>query len=100
MDQTATAQPMPGMKSMMYIMPVMMLVWFNSYAAGLSFYYFVSNLISYLQQLIIKRSINEDKILEQLNQNQKKPKKKSKFQARLEEMSKQRGGNYPVRKKR
>lgn len=99
MEQTATTQPMPGMKLMMYIMPVMMLVWFNSYASGLSFYYFVSNFISYIQQLVIKRSINEEKVLAKLNQNQKKPPKKSKFQARLEEMSKQRG-NYPPPKKR
>lgn len=98
MDQTATAQPMPGMKLMMYLMPVMMLVWFNSYASGLSFYYFVSNVISYLQQIIIKRTINEDKLLSKMKENQKKPVKKSNFQARLEEMAKQRG-SVPARKK-
>ena len=89
MDQTATAQPMPGMKIMMYIMPVMMLVWFNSYASGLTFYYFVSNVISYIQQLVIKRNINEEKVLLKLKENQKKPIKKSRFQTRLEEMQKQ-----------
>ena len=91
MDQTQTAQPVPGMKIMMYMMPVMMLVWFNSYAAGLSVYYFFSNVISYLQQIVIKRSINEEKILNKLKENQKKPVKKSKFQERLELMAKQRG---------
>ncbi len=91
MDQTQSAQPVPGMKVMMYMMPVMMLVWFNSYAAGLSVYYFFSNVISYLQQIVIKRSINEEKILNKLKENQKKPVKKSKFQERLEVMAKERG---------
>lgn len=91
MDQTQTAQPVPGMKVMMYMMPVMMLVWFNSYAAGLSVYYFFSNVISYLQQIVIKRSIDEEKILNKLKENQKKPVKKSKFQERLELMAKERG---------
>ncbi len=98
MDQTATAQPMPGMKLMMYLMPVMMLVWFNSYASGLSFYYFVSNVISYLQQIIIKRTINEDRILAKIKEHQKKPVKKSSFQTRLEEMAKQRG-SVPAKKR-
>jgi YidC/Oxa1 family membrane protein insertase len=91
MDQTQTAQPVPGMKIMMYMMPVMMLAWFNSYAAGLSVYYFFSNVISYLQQIVIKRSINEEKILNKLKENQKKPVVKSKFQTRLEQMAKERG---------
>jgi YidC/Oxa1 family membrane protein insertase len=91
MDQTQTTQPVPGMKLMMYLMPVMMLVWFNSYAAGLSVYYFFSNVISYLQQIVIKRSINEEKILNKLKENQKKPVQKSKFQERLEQMAKERG---------
>ena len=91
MDQTQTAQPVPGMKVMMYMMPVMMLVWFNSYAAGLSVYYFFSNVISYIQQIVIKRSIDEEKILNKLKENQKKPVKKSKFQERLELMAKERG---------
>lgn len=91
MQQTDTGQQqMPGMKMMMYLMPVMMLLWFNSYASGLSFYYFVSNLITFLQMYLIKRNINEDKILAKLNANQKKPQKKSNFQARLEKMARER----------
>ena len=89
MDQTSTAQPMPGMKVMMYIMPVMMLVWFNSYASGLSLYYFFSNVFSYIQQVVTKRLVNEDKLLHKLKENQKKPVKKSGFQARLEKMAKE-----------
>jgi len=91
MSQTDTGQQMPGMKMMMYLMPVMMLLWFNSYASGLSFYYFVSNLITFLQMTLIKRSINEEKILAKLTLNQKKaPKKKSSFQDRLEKMARER----------
>ena len=91
MAQTDTGQQqLPGMKVMMYMMPVMMLLWFNSYASGLSFYYFVSNLITFLQMYLIKRSINEEKILAKLNANQKKPQKKSSFQARLEKMARER----------
>ncbi len=91
MDQTQTAQPVPGMKVMMYMMPVMMLFWFNSYAAGLSVYYFFSNVFSYLQQIIVKRFIDEEKILNKLKENQKKPVKKSKFQDRLDQLAKDRG---------
>jgi YidC/Oxa1 family membrane protein insertase len=77
------------MKVMMYIMPVMMLVWFNSYASGLSLYYFFSNVFSYIQQVVTKRLVNEDKLLHKLKENQKKPVKKSGFQARLEKMAKE-----------
>ena len=81
---------MPGMQSMMYLMPVMMLFWFNNYSAGLSYYYFLSNLITIGQTVIIRRFVDDDAVLAKLNANKKKPKKKSKFQARLEEMAKQR----------
>jgi YidC/Oxa1 family membrane protein insertase len=81
---------MPGMQSMMYLMPVMMLFWFNNYSAGLSYYYFLSNLITIGQTVIIRRFVDDEAVLAKLNANKKKPKKKSKFQARLEEMAKQR----------
>ncbi len=91
MSQTDTGQGMPGMKMMTYMMPIMMLLFFNNYASGLSFYYFVSNVITFIQMWVIKRSINEEKILKRLNQNQKKPaKKRSNFQSRLEKMARER----------
>ncbi|RLD66695.1 MAG: membrane protein insertase YidC [Bacteroidetes bacterium] len=90
--QGANAQ-MPGMKTMMYMMPVMMLFWFNNYSAGLSYYYFLSNLITVGQTLIIRRFVDDEAVLKKLNENKKKPKKKSKFQSRLEDMAKQRGYN-------
>ncbi len=87
-EMTQSTSQMPGMKGMMYMMPVMMLVFFNNYASGLSYYYFVSTLITILQTVLIRRFVDEDAILAKLNTNQKKPKKKSGFQARIEEMQK------------
>lgn len=94
MGMGATAEgPMAAqMKIMMYLMPVMMLFFFNSYPAGLSYYYFLANVISLLQTLIIQKVfINEDAIRAKLEANKKRPKanKKSKFQQKLEEMAKQ-----------
>lgn len=81
---------MPGMKYMMYLMPVIFLAVMNSYAAGLSWYYFLANVITFLQTFIMKKMIDDGKIREQLLANMKKPEKKSSFQAKLEEMAKQR----------
>lgn len=81
---------MPGMKYMMYLMPVIFLAVMNSYAAGLSWYYFLANIITFLQTWLMKKFIDDGKIREQLLANMKKPEKKSGFQAKLEEMSKQR----------
>ncbi len=87
-SQTTTVQG--PMKSLQYIMPVMLLFFFNSYAAGLTYYYFISNLVSLGQIFLFKRFINEDKIKQTLEENKKKNanKKKSKFQSRLEEAMK------------
>ncbi len=87
-EMTQSSAQMPGMKGMMYMMPVMFLFFFNSYAAGLSYYYFVSTLITIGQTILIRQFVDEKAILAKLKANQKKPVKKSKFQARLEEMSK------------
>ncbi|MBO4369965.1 MAG: membrane protein insertase YidC [Paludibacteraceae bacterium] len=88
-DANASSAQMPGMKVMMYLMPVMFLGIFNDYASGLCYYYFISSLITILQNLIFRWSINDEKMLAQLRENMKKPRKKSKFQQRLEEMQKQ-----------
>lgn len=81
---------MPGMKYMMYLMPVIFLAVMNSYSAGLSWYYFLANIITFLQTWLMRKLIDDGKIREQLLANMKKPEKKSAFQARLEEMTKQR----------
>tara|TARA_B100000287_G_C20293879_1_gene647024 strand:- start:382 stop:666 length:285 start_codon:yes stop_codon:yes gene_type:complete len=83
----ATGQ-MAQMKWMMYLMPIMFLGFFNSYAAALSYYYFLANMITFSQQFVMKRFIDEKAILSELERNKKKPKKKSKFQKKLEELQK------------
>lgn len=83
----------PGMKMMMYMMPVMMLFWFNSYASGLSYYYFLANVFTIGQTWIIRRFfVDEGKVLARLEQNKKKPVKKSTWQKRLEDAAKKKGG--------
>jgi len=96
-QMTATTnQQMPGMKFMMYFMPVMLLFWFNNYASGLSYYYFLANIITFIQMYVIKRFIDEEEILRKLTENaNKKTSTKSKFQQRLEKMAKQRGVKLP-----
>jgi YidC/Oxa1 family membrane protein insertase len=97
-QQAASSQAMPGMKTMMYIMPVMFLFILNNYSAGLSYYYLLANLITIGQTYAIRAFVDEDKIRAQLQANKKKPLKKSNFQKRLEDMAKQRGVQ-PNRKK-
>ena len=81
---------MPNMKFIMYLSPLMMLVFFNNYASGLSLYYFVSNLITIGIMLVIKNFIiDEDKIHAKIQENKKKPKKQNKFQRKMSEMMEQ-----------
>lgn len=82
---------LPGMKTMMYLMPIMFLGLFNNYASGLSYYYLLANLITFAQMYIFRISINEDKLRAKIEENKKKPVKKSAFQKRLEDAAKQRG---------
>jgi YidC/Oxa1 family membrane protein insertase len=84
----AGSTQMPGMKTMMYLMPVMFLGFFNSYASALSYYYFLTNIITFGQMAIFNRMVNEDAIRTKIAANKKKPVKKSGFQRRLEEMQK------------
>lgn len=92
-QMTAGTSQMPGMQTMMYMMPIMFLFIFNGYASALSYYYFLANVTTFAQMAIIKRFVDDDAILKKLNENKKKPVKKSKFQTRLEEMAKQKGVN-------
>ncbi|MBE9510333.1 MAG: membrane protein insertase YidC, partial [Bacteroidetes bacterium] len=79
---------MPGMKGMMYIMPVMFMLILNKFSAGLTYYYFLANIITFGQNLITKRFIDEEAILKKLQENKKKPAQKSKWQKRLEAAAK------------
>jgi len=90
MNSSMATGQMAQMKWMMYLMPVMFLGFFNNYAAGLSYYYFLANMFTFSQQYFMKRFIDEDAILTQLEENKKKPAKpKSKFQKKLEAMQKE-----------
>jgi len=92
MANTPTNDQMGGgmMKWMMYLMPLMFLFMFNNYASGLSYYYFISTLISIGQTYAIRATVDEKKMLEELHAkrsiNAKKPAKKSGFMSRLEKM--------------
>ena len=88
MQANPSNNQMPGMKWMMYLMPVMFLVFFNEYAAGLSYYYFLSLLITIAQTYAFRYIIKEDKVRAKMAENAKKPRKKSGFMARLEEAQK------------
>jgi len=88
-------QQMPGMQSMTYIMPVMLMLVLNNFSSGLTYYLFVSNIFGIAQNEILKRAIDEKKLLKRIEDNKKKPVKKSSFQQRLEEMAKQRGYKLP-----
>ncbi len=92
-QQTASSQAqMPGMKFMMvYMMPIMLLFWLNSYSSGLCYYYLLSNLLTMGQTLVIRRMVDDEKVLAAMNANaaRKSNGKKSKFQQRYEELVKQ-----------
>jgi YidC/Oxa1 family membrane protein insertase len=90
------------MKSMQYMMPIVFMFVLNSFPAALSFYYFVSNLVTFGQQALIRKFVDEDKIKRILDENRKKnvSKKKSKFQMRLEEAMKAKEEAKPVKKKK
>jgi YidC/Oxa1 family membrane protein insertase len=80
----------PVMKYMPYIFPVILLFVFNSLPAGLTWYYTISNIITLVLQFIIQNYIiNHDKILAKMEENRKKPKTKSKWQERMEQMQEQ-----------
>lgn len=93
-QQSASSQPqMAGMKFMMvYMMPVMMLLWFNDYASGLCYYYLLSNLITIIQTIAIRNLIDDNKIHALVHANMTKNNtkgKKSRFQQKYEELMRQ-----------
>ncbi|MFM8837491.1 MAG: membrane protein insertase YidC [Bacteroidota bacterium] len=76
------------MKVMGYVMPLMFIPVLNSYSAALSYYYFLANMVSFGQQWIVRRFfINEDSLLKQIEENKKKPVKKSSFQQKMEDLA-------------
>jgi YidC/Oxa1 family membrane protein insertase len=95
MTGSSPGSDQPGMKLMMYMMPVMFMLILNNFSSGLTYYYFLANMLTYGQNMLSKRFINADAVLATLEENKKKPLKKSKWQARLEAAAKQRGINPP-----
>ena len=91
MQSQATDPNMKAMKYMMYAMPLMFLFIFNDYAAGLSYYYLVSLFITILQTMIFRWSLDDEKMLREMEENKKKKagKQKSGFMARLEAMQRE-----------
>ncbi len=95
----SSSNQMPGMKTMMYMMPVMLLGIFNSFASGLSYYYFLANVITFGQMFIFKKMIDEDALRAKIEENKKKPVKKSKWQQRMEQLAKQQEAQKKRKKK-
>ena len=90
---------MPGMKGMMYMMPVMFMLILNNFSAGLTYYYFLANIITFAQNMISKQFVNEEDILKKLEAKKNtKPAQKSKWQQRLELATKQKGYKPSKRK--
>ncbi len=100
-QQMPTQQGMPNMKVIMYLFPVMMLFFLNSFSAGLSYYYLLANIISILQMTLLKKwFVDEDKLRAQLLLNMKTPRKKGRWQQRLEDIQKQQQAQQGKRRKR
>ena len=93
MASSGGQEQIPGMKWMMYLMPVAFMFMFNDYASGLSYYYFIATLFSVIQTYIIRTTVDEKKLLAQLHakraSNAKKPAKKGGFMDRLEKMQRE-----------
>jgi YidC/Oxa1 family membrane protein insertase len=89
MMASTNAQQAKTMKIMMYMMPIMFLGIFNNYAAGLSYYYFLVNVITFLQMWLFRVFIDEKKIHEKIQLNKLKPVKKSGWSQKLENLAKQ-----------
>ncbi len=99
MDYSSNPQMKP-MKWMMYLMPIMFFAIFNNYSAGLSYYYMLVNIITFIQMFIFRKMIDEDKVRATIEENKKKPQKKSNFQKRLEEAQKQQAKLQQQQRKR
>ena len=86
---------------MVYLMPIMMLFWFNDYSSGLCYYYLLSNLFTIAQTLVIRRMVDDDKIhaIMQANAAKKSKGRKSKFQQRYEELLRQQEAQQRARRK-
>ena len=99
MDVSSNPQMKP-MKWMMYLMPIMFFGIFNNYSSGLSYYYMLVNIITFIQMFVFRKMINEDKVRATIEENKRKPQKKSNFMKRLEEAQKQQAKMQQQQKRR
>jgi YidC/Oxa1 family membrane protein insertase len=86
---------MQSLKYMMYLMPIMFMFMFNSYASGLSYYYFVANILTFTIQYCMQFFVDDKKLRLQIDENKKKPVKASAWQQKIEDLAKQKGLNPP-----
>ena len=101
MNSSMSSSQMPQMKWIMYLMPIMFLGFFNNYAAGLTYYYFLANMFTMTQQFFMKKFVDEKAILAKIEENKKKPAKpKSSFQKKLEEIQRKQEQKMRARQKR
>ena len=98
MDYSSNPQMKP-MKWMMYLMPIMFFAIFNNYSSGLSYYYMLVNIITFIQMFVFRRMIDENKVRATIEENKRKPQKKSGFMKRLEEAQKQQAKMQQQRKR-
>ena len=98
MDYSSNPQMKP-MKWMMYLMPIMFFGIFNNYSSGLSYYYMLVNIITFIQMFVFRRMIDENKVRATIEENKRKPQKKSGFMKRLEEAQKQQAKMQQQRKR-
>ena len=96
---TGNADQMKQMRVIMYLMPLMFMFVLNSYPSGLTYYYFLSNIVTFSMQWGIRKTVNDEAILAKLEAKKAQPKKQSKFQARLEEMQRNQNLNRQQRRK-
>jgi YidC/Oxa1 family membrane protein insertase len=99
---TGSSEQMKQMQVIMYLMPLMFMFVLNSYPAGLTYYYFLSNIVTFGMQWGIRKSVNDEAILAKIEAKKAQPKgekKKSKFQARLEDMQRQQNLSRSQRRK-
>jgi len=87
-SDSTSGQSQPGMKFMMYMMPLMFMVFLNNFSAALTYYFFLTNILTYIQNLISKKFVNAEAIIAKVEESKKKPIKKSKWQQRLDEAAK------------
>lgn len=95
---SAQNQQFPQMKYLIYLMPIMFLGFFNNYAAGLSYYYFVANMITFGQQFAIRSFLDENKIRAKIQKKKESPKKENRLMRRMKEMQEQQ--NRQARRKK